>query len=176
MRIDLEFLYNSNLQAYYSVLRNKLGGSKQALETEPYSDYEAVDASSLFGKFKAKLRKSQMRKSSRFQFTPTFTANVRGNLHNIWQSRCQFPQHFTGIFLTIFWHQKISNPKHSFAIFGTKILYKKCASKTLMKLSLGEGFMILFPFIVLIYKLLGVKCHLLDTFHLFYRSPESKSL
>ena len=56
-------------QAYYSVLRNKLGGSTKHLETEgPYSDYEAVDASSLFGKFKAKLRKSQMRKSSRWNF------------------------------------------------------------------------------------------------------------
>ena len=54
-----------NFQAYYSVLRNKLGGSTKALEAEPYSDYEAVDASSLFGRFKAKLRKSQMRKSSR---------------------------------------------------------------------------------------------------------------
>ena len=67
-RLSFDILNFSNLQAYYSVLRNKLGGSKQALETEPYSDYEAVDASSLFGKFKAKLRKSQMRKSSRCQF------------------------------------------------------------------------------------------------------------
>jgi len=31
---------------------------------------------------------------------------------------------------------KNSNPKHSFVIFGTKILYEKRASKTLMKLTL----------------------------------------
>jgi len=30
--------------------------------------------------------------------------------------------------------KKISNPKHSFLIFGTKILYKKCALEMLMKL------------------------------------------
>jgi len=38
----------------------------------------------------------------------------------------------------IFWRQKISNPKHSFVIFGAKILYKKCASKMLMKLTQGR--------------------------------------
>jgi len=30
---------------------------------------------------------------------------------------------------------KTSNPKHSFVIFGAKILYKKCVRKTLMKLT-----------------------------------------
>jgi len=34
-----------------------------------------------------------------------------------------------------FFGAKTSNPKHSFVIFGTKILYKKCARKTLMKLT-----------------------------------------
>jgi len=33
----------------------------------------------------------------------------------------QFHQHFTRGVLPIFWRQKISNPKHSFVIFGTKI-------------------------------------------------------
>jgi len=39
--------------------------------------------------------------------------------------------HFGPIFLC----QKISNPKHSFVIFGAKILYEKCARKMLMKLT-----------------------------------------
>jgi len=39
-----------------------------------------------------------------------------------------------------FWHQKISNPKHSFVIFGAKILYKKRARKMLMKLTPGVSF------------------------------------
>ncbi len=51
---------------------------------------------------------------------------------------CQFHQHFMSAFLPIFWCQKISNPKHSFVIFGAKILWEKCASKTLMKLTAGE--------------------------------------
>jgi len=38
-------------------------------------------------------------------------------------------------FELIFWHQKISNPKQSFIIFGAKILYKKRVHKTLMKLT-----------------------------------------
>jgi hypothetical protein len=37
-----------------------------------------------------------------------------------------------------FWCQKISNPKHSFVIFGAKILYEKCVRKTLMKLTPGQ--------------------------------------
>jgi len=44
---------------------------------------------------------------------------------------------------TKFWRQKISNPKHSFVIFGAKILYKKCMRKTLMKLTQGLKFDIL---------------------------------
>jgi len=35
----------------------------------------------------------------------------------------------------IFLRQKFLNPKHSFVIFGAKILYKKRARKTLMKLT-----------------------------------------
>jgi len=38
-------------------------------------------------------------------------------------------------FLPIFWRQKISNPKHSFVIFGAKILYEKYERKMLMKLT-----------------------------------------
>jgi len=52
--------------------------------------------------------------------------------------RCQFHQHFMRAFLPIFWSQKISNPKHSFVIFGAKILYKKCVRKTLMKSTPGS--------------------------------------
>ncbi len=33
---------------------------------------------------------------------------------------------------------KTSNPKHSFVIFGAKILYKQCVHKTLMKLTPGR--------------------------------------
>jgi len=40
-------------------------------------------------------------------------------------------------FAPIFWCQKISNPKHSFVIFGTQILHKICTNKTLMKLTHG---------------------------------------
>jgi len=32
---------------------------------------------------------------------------------------------------------KISSPKHSFVIFGTKIMYEKCVCKTLMKLTVA---------------------------------------
>ncbi len=38
-----------------------------------------------------------------------------------------------GLFLPIFWCQKISNPKHSFEYFCAKILLKKLACKMLMK-------------------------------------------
>jgi len=38
-------------------------------------------------------------------------------------------------FLCKIFGAKTSNPKHSFVIFGTKILYKKCACKMLMKLT-----------------------------------------
>jgi len=41
-------------------------------------------------------------------------------------------------FLLIFWRQKISNTKHSFAIFGAKISSKECVSKTLVKLTSGN--------------------------------------
>jgi len=39
------------------------------------------------------------------------------------------------LFLPIFWHLNISNPKQNFVIFGAKILYKKCTRKKLMKLT-----------------------------------------
>ncbi len=42
-------------------------------------------------------------------------------------------------FIQLFWRQKMSNPKHikhSFVIFGTKILLEKYVRKTLMKLTL----------------------------------------
>ena len=42
---------------------------------------------------------------------------------------------YASIFCVKFWHQKISNPKHSFAIFGAKISYKKHVRKTLMILT-----------------------------------------
>jgi hypothetical protein len=42
---------------------------------------------------------------------------------------------YARIFHMKFWRQKISNPKHSFVIFGIKILYKKCVRKKLMKLT-----------------------------------------
>jgi len=41
--------------------------------------------------------------------------------------------------MPIFWRQKKSNPKHSFVIFGTKILAKKRVRKTLMKLTTAPG-------------------------------------
>ncbi len=44
---------------------------------------------------------------------------------------------YEGIFCTKFWCQKISNPKHSFVIFGTKISYEKHGHKKLMKLTPG---------------------------------------
>jgi len=53
---------------------------------------------------------------------------------------CQFHQHFTSAFLSIFWRKKISYSKHSFVIFGAKILYKKYARKMLMKLTPGCQF------------------------------------
>jgi len=53
------------------------------------------------------------------------------------QISSQFHQHFARAFLPIFWHQKISNPKHSFVIFGAKILYKKHEHKMLMKSTPG---------------------------------------
>jgi len=49
-------------------------------------------------------------------------------------NRYQFHQHFTCIFLPIFWRQKNSTPKHSFVIFGAKIT-NKSTRKTLMKLT-----------------------------------------
>jgi len=55
----------------------------------------------------------------------------------IYNIRCQFHQHFMRIFLPIFWHQKFSNPKHNFVIFGSKISYQKCTHKLLMKLTPG---------------------------------------
>ena len=39
------------------------------------------------------------------------------------------------LFCQYFGAKKISNPKHSFVIFGPKIWYKKCARKMLMKLT-----------------------------------------
>ncbi len=48
----------------------------------------------------------------------------------------QFHQHFTSaFFVQNFGPQKMSNPKHSFVIFGAKISHKKCKRKTLMKLT-----------------------------------------
>jgi hypothetical protein len=41
------------------------------------------------------------------------------------------------LFAPIFLRQKISNPKHSFVIFGTKFCTKKRAHKILMKLIIG---------------------------------------
>ncbi len=51
-------------------------------------------------------------------------------------TRCKFHQYFTRTFLTIFLHQKNSNPKHNFVIFGTKILGQNCELKLLMKSTL----------------------------------------
>jgi len=46
---------------------------------------------------------------------------------------------FVNVLCTCFSHElfgaKTLNPKHSFVIFGANILYKKCACKTLMKLT-----------------------------------------
>jgi len=42
---------------------------------------------------------------------------------------------YVHVFRRKFWRQKISNPKHSFVIFGAKILYKKCVHKMVMKLT-----------------------------------------
>ncbi len=39
-----------------------------------------------------------------------------------------------------FWGKKTSNPKHSFVIFGAKILYKKRESKTWMNLTPSVNF------------------------------------
>jgi len=39
------------------------------------------------------------------------------------------------VFCTKFWRQNVSNPKHSFVIFGAKILCEKRAHKMLMKLT-----------------------------------------
>ncbi len=43
--------------------------------------------------------------------------------------RCQFHQHFPSTFLPIFWHQKVSNSKHSFVIFGANILAQNVCIK-----------------------------------------------
>jgi len=51
--------------------------------------------------------------------------------------RCQFHQRFCTYFTPIFWRQKISNPKHSFVIFGAKILHEKHARIMLMKFIVG---------------------------------------
>jgi hypothetical protein len=56
-------------------------------------------------------------------------------------SKVDFP---SGVnFINVLWARfsyKISNPKASFAVFGAKILYKKCVCKTLMKLTPGINF------------------------------------
>jgi len=44
---------------------------------------------------------------------------------------------FSVLFALIFFRKKISNPKHSFVIFGAKILYEKLAHIMLMKLTAG---------------------------------------
>jgi len=47
----------------------------------------------------------------------------------------QFHQRFTRAFLESLFGSffPVSNPKHSFLIFGSKISYEKCTRKTLMK-------------------------------------------
>ncbi len=65
----------------------------------------------------------------------TFVLHAKKHINKSSFPRCQFHQHFIYAFLPIFWCQKISNPKHSFVIFGTKILYEKHVWKTLMKLT-----------------------------------------
>lgn len=63
---------------HYSLFRNRLGGSKQALDTEPYSDYESVDTT-LIGWWKARLRKSQMRRSVRSMSSNASMATSTGS-------------------------------------------------------------------------------------------------
>jgi len=48
---------------------------------------------------------------------------------------CQFHQHLRVNFAPIFWPKNISKSKRSIVIFGAKILYKKRACKTLIKLT-----------------------------------------
>jgi hypothetical protein len=48
----------------------------------------------------------------------------------------RFHQHFMHVFFVQNFGAKNFKQKHSFVIFGTKILYKKCTLKTLMKLTL----------------------------------------
>jgi len=63
--------------------------------------------------------------------SPTFYAQIlqipkaQKNTVKPWTSCAKFHQHFTHAFYANILVPKISTPKHSFVIFGTKILYKK---------------------------------------------------
>ena len=49
----------------------------------------------------------------------------QGNVSESITAWCQFHQHLMSIFLHwYFWRQNVSKPKHSFVIFGAKILYQ----------------------------------------------------
>jgi hypothetical protein len=62
-----------------------------------------------------------------------FAAEAYTLLNN--KSRSQFHQCFTSTFFIQNFYAKISDPKHSFVIFGAKIVYEKLSHKTLMKLT-----------------------------------------
>jgi len=66
-----------------------------------------------------------------------FHISIQSLTAAVYTSVVNFINILCSLFSPIFWRQKISNPKHGFVIFGTKILYKKCARKMLMKSTPG---------------------------------------
>jgi len=52
--------------------------------------------------------------------------------HHEWMGLVNFINILRTLFSPIFWRQKISNPKHSFVIFGAKLMYEKYTRKILM--------------------------------------------
>jgi len=74
--------------------------------------------------------------------------------HSLWyQKKFRPGVNFINILLVqigqIFQRQKISNPKHSFVIFGAKVLIENRLSETLMKL-MAVGFSICPHFLALL--------------------------
>jgi len=59
---------------------------------------------------------------------------------NLYASLLYKPWSISSMFYERIFHMKITNPKHSFDVFGAKILFIKCMRQTLMKLTAGVNF------------------------------------
>jgi len=83
--------------------------------------------------------------SKRRTFIATFALLSRP--HNLSHLKSISSTFYSCIFWYKFLAKKISSPKHSFVIFGTQILYKKCEHNMLMKLTpFFSHFIALFSF------------------------------